>query len=75
MNEELLGIFPTPVYIAKYKKDITDEFNFIKKISYVNNGKNGNFKSVNTFVLESKELKNLKNFILEHLNNYTKKIL
>ena len=75
MNEELLGIFPTPIYIAKYKKDITDEFNFIKKISYVNNGKNGNFKSVNTFVLESKELKNLKHFILEHLNNYTKKIM
>ena len=75
MNEELLGIFPTPVLISKYEKDISKEFNFIKNISYIDNGKNGNFKSVNTFILKSKELKELNKFIIEQLDIYGKKIM
>ena len=75
MNEELLGIFPTPVLISKYEKDISKELNFIKNISYIDNGKNGNFKSVNTFILKSEELKELNEFILEQLNIYVKKII
>ena len=54
MNEEILGIFPIAIYISKYDNDLSEEFNFIKDISYINNGKNGNFKSVNTFILQSK---------------------
>ena len=75
MNEEIMGIFPVPVYISKYEKDISKELNFIKNISYIDNGKNGNFKSVNTFILKSEELKELNEFILEQLNIYVKKII
>tara|TARA_R110002126_G_scaffold115956_1_gene254937 strand:+ start:191 stop:814 length:624 start_codon:yes stop_codon:yes gene_type:complete len=75
MNEEIIPIFPVPVHISKYEKDLTKEQDFIKNISYVPNGSNGNFKSVNTFLLQSKELKKLKEFILSQLNIYTKTIL
>ena len=67
-NLEVIGVFPIAVHISKYDGDISEEFNFIKDISYINNGKNGNFKSLNTFVLKSKELEKINEFILKQLD-------
>ena len=53
MNEEIIPIFPVPVHISKYEKDLTKEQDFIKNISYVPNGSNGNFKSVNNYNIKS----------------------
>ena len=74
-NLEVLAIFPVAIHISKYDGDISEEFNFIKNITYVPNGNNGNFRSVNTFILKSKEMEKINEFILKQLNIYTKKIL
>ena len=74
MNEELIGIFPVPILLTKYTNDISKEFNFIKNLSYINNGNNGNYKSVNTFVLQSEELKEINKFIIKSLDIFAKKV-
>ena len=57
---ELLQIFPTPVHISKYEKDITEELKFVKNLEYQlnggNTGPNGNYKSDNTYVLKGCEI-------------------
>ena len=75
MDEELIGIFPVPILLTKYTNDISKEFNFIKNLSYINNGNNGNYKSVNTFVLQSEELKEINKFIIKSLDIFAKKVL
>tara|TARA_Y100000034_G_scaffold135956_1_gene209984 strand:+ start:1298 stop:1939 length:642 start_codon:yes stop_codon:yes gene_type:complete len=76
---ELLQIFPTPVHISKYEKDITEELKFVKNLEYQlnggNTGPNGNYKSDNTYVLKEKELKDISIFIQSQLDFYVKEIM
>ena len=74
-KDELLQIFPTPVLICKYENSIEEEFKFIKKLRYIEQKENGNFKSDDTYLLKHKELSKIKDFILQSLNKYTQKVL
>ena len=74
-KDELLQIFPTAVLITKYENSIEEEFEFVKKLRYIEQKENGNFKSDDTYLLKHKELSKIKDFILQSLNKYTQKIL
>jgi uncharacterized protein (TIGR02466 family) len=69
-------IFPTPVCFSKLTRNLTNkELKFIndtKKNVYKNEG---NSTSMNTYVLNNKELKNLKNELLKSVENYFVKII
>ena len=74
-KDELLQIFPTPVLITKYENSIEEEFKFIKKLRYIEQKENKNFKSDDTYLLKHKELSKIKDFIYESLKKYTQNIL
>ena len=74
-KDELLQIFPTPVLITTYENSIEEEFEFVKKLRYIEQKENGNFKSDDTYLLKHEELSKIKEFILQSLNKYTQKIL
>jgi len=74
MKEELLQIFPTPVLITKYEGDLSKEIKYVDSLPYTEQKSNANFKSQDTYLLEIEELKNIKNFMYESLNRFTKNI-
>ena len=74
MKEELLQIFPTPLLITKYEGDLSKEIKYVGNLPYIEQKQNANFKSADTYLLEIEELKNIKNFMYESLNKYTKNI-
>jgi len=74
MKEELLQIFPTPVLITMYQGDLSKEIKYVDNLPYKEQKSNANFKSADTYLLEIEELKNIKNFMYESLNKFTKNI-
>ena len=74
MKEELLQIFPTPVFITKYEGDLSNELKYVDYLPYKEQKANANFKSADSYLLEIEELKSIKDFFYESLNKYTKNI-
>ena len=74
MKDELLQIFPTPILITKYKSSLVDELKYIDTLDWIEQKANKNFKSKNTYLLNHEQFKNIKNFIYESLNKFTKDI-
>ena len=74
MKDELLQIFPTPILITKYEGSLVDELKHINTLEWIEQKANSNFKSKDTYLLEHKQFKNIKNFIYESLNKFTKNI-
>ena len=74
MKDELLQIFPTPLLITKYEGDLSKELKYVDNLPYKEQKANANFKSADSYLLEIEELKNIKNFMYESLNKYTKNI-
>ena len=74
MKDELLQIFPTPVLITKYKGSLVDELKHINTLEWLEQKANGNFKSKDTYLLKHEQFKNIKNFIYEAINKFTKNI-
>jgi len=75
MKDELLQIFPTPILITKYKSSLVDELKYIDTLDWIEQKSNRNFKSKDTYLLSHEQFKNIKNFIYESLNKFTKNIL
>jgi len=75
MKDELLQIFPTPLLITKYEGSLVDELKHINTLEWIEQKSNGNFKSKDTYLLNHKQFKNIKNFIYESLNKFTKEVL
>ena len=75
MKEEVLQIFPTPVLLTKYQGDLSTELKYVDNLPYEVQNENANFRSQDSYLLEIEELKNIKNFMYESLNKYTKNIL
>ena len=75
MKDELLQIFPTPLLITKYEGSLVDELKHINTLEWIEQKANGNFKSKDTYLLDYEQFKNIKNFIYESLNKFTKKVL
>jgi len=74
MKDELLQIFPTPILITKYKGSLVDELKHIDTLDWIKQKANGNFKSKDTYLLKHEQFKNIKNFINESINKFTKNI-
>ena len=74
MKEELLQIFPTPVFITKYEGELSKELKYVDYLPYKEQKGNANFKSKDTYLMEIEELKSIKDFFYESLNKYTKNI-
>ena len=75
MKDELLQIFPTPLLITKYEGFLVDELKHIDTLEWIEQKANGNFKSKDTYLLNHEQFKNIKNFIYESLNKFTKEVL
>jgi len=73
---EIIGIFPTPIYIENINRELTaKEKNFFLKIKEKDFPNTGNTTSIDNYILENKELTNLKKDLLQSLNNYYEKII
>jgi hypothetical protein len=70
---EIINIFPTCLGLSKLDRELTcNEFDFIKSLDKKKNKENS--LSVNSYVLESDELKDIKEWISHILTNYFNKI-
>jgi uncharacterized protein (TIGR02466 family) len=76
MEATINGIFPTPVYISKVNRELTNkELSFIDKIKSDCNKNEGNITSNDNYILNNKEFKNLKLEIDLRVKDYFKKVI
>lgn len=75
MKEELLQIFPTPLLIVPYEESLEKELAYLKTISYRQQKGNGNYRSDDSYLLKNEEFKNIKNFLTESVDKFTKNVL
>ena len=75
MKEELLQLFPIPLLIVPYEESIDKELAYLKTISYREQQNNGNYRSNDSYLLRNEELKNVKNFLGESVDKFTKNVL
>ena len=75
MKEELLQLFPTPLLIVPYEESIDEELAYLKTISYREQQQNGNYRSDDSYLLRNEELKNIKNFLGEAVDKFTKNVI
>ena len=75
MKEELLQLFSIPLLIVPYEQPINKELEYLKTISYREQKQNGNYRSDDSYLLRKEEFKNIKNFLGESVQKYTKGIL
>ncbi len=76
MEANINGIFPTPIYISKLNRELTNkELSFIDKTKSDCNKNEGNITSNNNYILNNKEFKNLKQEIDSRVQDYFSKIL
>ena len=74
-KDELLQIFPTPVFITKYEEDFKEEIKYIENLEYKDQKENKNFRSKDSYLFKHEPLKKIKNFCDESVTRYTEKIL
>jgi|TARA_B110000902_G_C14074439_1_gene500603 uncharacterized protein (TIGR02466 family) len=74
MKDELLQIFATPITVTKYEGSLTEELKYIDTLEWIKQKDNDNFQSKDTYLLKHEQLKNIKNFINECINKFTKNI-
>jgi len=73
---EIIGIFPTPIYTNKLDREFTKkEINFFTKEKEKKLENVGNNSSDNNYILNSSELKNLKQELDEIVKDYFKKVI
>jgi len=76
MEAIINGIFPTPIYISKLNRELTN-----KELSFINNTKldvyknEGNTTSNNNYILNNEEFKNLKKELDLRVNDYFDKLI
>jgi uncharacterized protein (TIGR02466 family) len=74
MKDELLQIFATPITVTKYEGSLTEELKYIDTLEWIKQKDNDNFQSKDVYLLKHEQLKNIKNFINECINKFTKNI-
>jgi uncharacterized protein (TIGR02466 family) len=78
-NRELLQLFPIPVLISKYEKDLSEELEYVKSLEYNLNTpetqKIYSKQSSDTFLLDNPQLKNIREFIDSQINFYVNDVL
>jgi len=76
--DDLIWLFPTPMYITKYENSFDEECEFIKNLpENVEQKVDSSLipQTENTFVLEYPELNNIKSFIEKNVDKFVKEIL
>jgi uncharacterized protein (TIGR02466 family) len=69
-------LFPTPLYVTQLTRGLTDEeVLFITDNSEQVKENTHNYQSLNVDVLEDTSMKNIKNFVLTHVNNYKEEVM
>ena len=69
-------LFPIPVYVSKLERDLSkEELKMIQKYKKKTNSNEGNITSKDTYVLENKTLKNLKEDLHKKLLDYFDKVI
>jgi uncharacterized protein (TIGR02466 family) len=70
------GIFPTPIYISKLNRELTNkELSFINKIKFDCNKNEGNITSNDNYILNNKTFKNLKEDLYLIVKDYFNKVI
>jgi len=69
-KDELISVFPTPVQIYKYENSIDKELNYIENLPYKEQVANSNFKSKDSYLTKHEQLKDLKIFFKECIDDY-----
>jgi len=70
------GIFPTPIYISKLNRELTNkELSFIDKIKYDCNKNEGNITSNDNYILNQKVFKDLKKDLDLRVQDYFQKVI
>lgn len=75
---ELLQLFPHPVMITKYEKDLSKELEYILNCKYKSNNNSQSIfvnHSTNTFLLDEPELADVRQFIEHYLKFYVHNVL
>jgi len=70
------NLFPTPIYMTNIDRTFTkQELNFVNKQKNYCNKNEGNIYTKNSYILNQKELKNIKEFLEQCCEDYLKKII
>ena len=69
-KDELISVFPTAVQIYKYENSIDKELNYIENLPYKEQVANSNFKSKDSYLTKHEQLKDLKIFFKECIDDY-----
>ncbi len=70
------AIFPTPIMRTSIGRHFTDEENgFFDKMRNAPHPNVSNTRSVDTHVLDAPEMRSLRSFVLDHVNQYARKII
>tara|TARA_Y100000361_G_C11132188_1_gene329634 strand:+ start:298 stop:909 length:612 start_codon:yes stop_codon:yes gene_type:complete len=70
------SIFPFPVYQTNIKQDITEHnIDYIKNQKQKSTKNEGNFTSLETYLLNKEQLKPLEKHLMVHVNNYFKEVI
>ena len=69
-KDELISVFPTAVQIYKYENSIDIELNYIENLPYKEQVGNANFKSKDSYLTKHEQLKDLKIFFKECIDDY-----
>ena len=75
MNNTLVSLFPSILQITHYDYLITKELKYLSKIKYSKNLANNNYQSDDTYILDNKNLSEIKKFCQNSLDSYTEKII
>ena len=74
--DEFYQIFPTPVALYKYNESIDTELNYLKSIKYLSKkDPTATNRSMNSFLFEKEELKDIYVFVNKCLKDYAKRVL
>ena len=76
MEANINSIFPTPIYISKLNRELTNkELSFIDKTKNDCGKNEGNITSNNNYILNNKEFKNLKEELDLRVQDYFQKVI
>jgi len=76
MEATINGIFPTPIYISKLNRELTNkELSFIDKTKSDCNKNEGNITSNDNYILHNKAFKNLKEDLDLRVKDYFNKVI
>ena len=69
-KDELISVFPTAVQIYKYENSIDKELEYVESLEWIEQKANANFKSKDSYLTKHEQLKDIKIFFKECIDDY-----